>query len=68
MVAQAFTAPGVEGVFASSMAVNTASRAVLEKIGLRHTDTVVQEWDEPIAGWERGEVVYELSRRDWLER
>jgi RimJ/RimL family protein N-acetyltransferase len=60
MVAQAFTA--VETVAASTMAVNTGSRAVLTKAGLRHTRTWVQEWEDPIPGWERGEVYYERSR------
>ena len=66
MIAQAFTAPGVERVLATTMAVNEPSRRVLEKVGFRHTDTYVGEWDEPIPGWELGEVVYELSRRDLL--
>ncbi len=68
MVTQAFSARGIERVFASTMAVNTASRAVLDKVGLRHTDTHVSEWEDPIDGWEHGEVVYEISRRDWVER
>ena len=60
----AFSTPGVERVVASTMAVNTASRVVLEKVGLRHTDTWVQQWGDPVDGWEQGEVCYELSRAD----
>ncbi len=64
----AFATPGVERVVASTMAVNTASRAVLEKVGLRHTDTRVEPWDEPVVGWEHGEVTYELTRTAWQDR
>ncbi|HET6625601.1 MAG TPA: GNAT family N-acetyltransferase [Nocardioidaceae bacterium] len=60
MIAQGAAAPGVERVVASTMAVNTASRRVLEKLGMRHVNTYVREWDEPITGSEEGDVVYEL--------
>jgi RimJ/RimL family protein N-acetyltransferase len=60
MVAQAQSAPGVTRVVASTMAVNAVSRRVLEKAGLVHVETTVREWDDPIAGWERGEAGYEL--------
>ena len=33
--------------FASTMAVNTTSRTVLTKLGMRHTDTYVGAWDGP---------------------
>jgi RimJ/RimL family protein N-acetyltransferase len=62
MVAQAFACPAVQRVVASTMAVNTGSRAVLRKIGMVHTETWVREWDEPVPGWEQGEVRYELER------
>ena len=67
MVTHAFGVPGVERVVASTMAVNGASRAVLAKLGLRHVDTRLAEWDAPLPGWEEGEVVYELAR-DGVER
>ncbi|WP_322937732.1 GNAT family N-acetyltransferase [Nocardioides bizhenqiangii] len=62
MVAYAFTVPGVERVVASTMAVNAASRRVLEKAGLRHVDTIYEEWRDPLPGSELGEVVYEILR------
>jgi RimJ/RimL family protein N-acetyltransferase len=65
MLAQAFADPGVETVVASTMAVNSASRRVLEKIGLRHTETWHEQWDDPIPGSEQGEVGYSLSRDEW---
>ena len=65
MVDHAFTVPEVETVVASTMAVNTGSRRVLEKAGLRHTDTWHATWDEPIPGSEQGEVGYAISRAEW---
>jgi hypothetical protein len=64
MVSQALEAPGVETVIASTMAVNIQSRRVLEKVGMRLVNTYVGEWDEPIVGWEQGEVVYELAKHE----
>ena len=48
------------------MAVNAGSRAVMEKLGMRHVRTEVQEWDDPLPGWEQGEVFYEIERSAWL--
>jgi RimJ/RimL family protein N-acetyltransferase len=49
-------------VLASTMVVNVRSRAVMERLGMRRYDTLYREWDEPVAGWERGEVVYRMLR------
>jgi RimJ/RimL family protein N-acetyltransferase len=68
MVSHAFATPGVNRVVASTMAINSGSRRVLEKLGMRHVNSYVREWDEPIAGWEHGEVVYELAKREQLTR
>ncbi len=65
MIEQAFAAPGIQSVFASTMAVNRGSRRVLEKIGMVHTSTWSEEWDEPIPGSEHGEVGYEATRDAW---
>lgn len=62
MVAHAFAVPGVERVIASTMAVNSASRRVLEKAGLRHVDTLFADWRDASPGSELGEVVYEALR------
>jgi RimJ/RimL family protein N-acetyltransferase/protein-L-isoaspartate O-methyltransferase len=51
-------------VWAETMAVNARSRSVMERLGMRHTGTEVREWEDPIPGWEQGEVVYELTRAD----
>ena len=68
MVAHAFGVPSVQRVVASTMAVNAASRAVLAKLGMTHVDTSIGDWDDPLPGWEQGEVVYALTRREWLAR
>jgi RimJ/RimL family protein N-acetyltransferase len=65
MVGQAFLDPGIERVFASTMAVNSASRRVLEKVGLTLTSTWMYETDDPLPGSELGEVGYELTRAEW---
>ena len=65
MIAQAFTAASVLSVYASTMAVNEGSRRVLEKVGMVHTSTWTEQWDEPIPGSEYGEVGYELNREAW---
>jgi RimJ/RimL family protein N-acetyltransferase len=65
MIAQAFAAPSIASVFASTMAVNSGSRRVLEKVGMTHTDTRSQVRGESIPGSEHGEVHYELSRAAW---
>jgi RimJ/RimL family protein N-acetyltransferase len=60
----AFETVGVQRVWAETMAVNTRSRAVMERLRMRHTGTEVRQWEDPISGWEQGEVVYELTRKD----
>jgi len=62
MVEQAFAAPYVEKVMASTMAVHTASRAVLTKLGMSHVDTCVGNRVETVPGWEQGEAIYEITR------
>lgn len=61
MLAHVSTVPGVERVVASTMAVNTASRRVLEKLDMVHVDTYGGEWSDPLPGWELGEVVYAIG-------
>jgi RimJ/RimL family protein N-acetyltransferase len=63
---RAFTELGVEEIVATTMTINTRSRAVMEKAGLRHARTVYLDWPDPVDGYERGDVEYGLSRDDWL--
>ena len=46
----------VQRVVAETMAVNLASRRVMEKVGLRLVRTFHQPWPDPIAGAEYGDV------------
>ncbi|HEX4790003.1 MAG TPA: GNAT family N-acetyltransferase [Actinospica sp.] len=64
-VRHAFDRLGVERIVATTMAVNTGSRRVLEKAGLRYLRTFFVEWPEYLEGAEQGDVVYELTREQW---
>jgi RimJ/RimL family protein N-acetyltransferase len=68
LVRMAFADLGVQRVWAQTMAVNTASRRVLEKAGLRYVRTFHLTFDDPLPGTEHGEVEYELLRDDWTGR
>jgi RimJ/RimL family protein N-acetyltransferase len=50
------------------MTVDTASRRVLGKVGLRHVRTVAHPWPEVIEGSEHGDVEYALTRTEWAAR
>jgi RimJ/RimL family protein N-acetyltransferase len=65
LIRKAFTELGVQRVYAETMAVNVASRRVLERAGLRFLRTFHLTWDDPIDGTEHGEVEYELRRSQW---
>jgi RimJ/RimL family protein N-acetyltransferase len=57
---------GLTRVFAETMAVNTASRATMASVGLRHVRTFHLDFDDPLPGTERGEVEYAITREEWL--
>jgi RimJ/RimL family protein N-acetyltransferase len=65
LIDAAFRELGADRVWAGTMAVNTRSRQVMERCGLRYVRTVHKEWEEPIEGVELGDVEYELLRSDW---
>ncbi len=60
-----FRSAGYDRVIACTMAVNTASRRVMEKIGMKHVRTDFPTFTAPIPGAEKGEVWYELRRLNW---
>lgn len=66
LVRRAFAELGATRVWASTMAANTASRRVMEKVGLR----LVREYgfDGPVGvpGADAGVVEYSLTRVEWL--
>ena len=62
LVAEAFGPMDFGRVQAQTMAVNLASRRVLEKAGFHHVDTVYPRSPCPIQGADQGEVVYEIRQ------
>ncbi|QGK72325.1 GNAT family N-acetyltransferase [Allosaccharopolyspora coralli] len=65
LIDNGFRVLGVRRVVASTMAVNTGSRRVLEKCGLRHVRTVHLDWPDPLPGSEHGDTEYALDRVEW---
>jgi RimJ/RimL family protein N-acetyltransferase len=68
LIRKGFTELGVRRVVAQAMAVNTASRRVMEKVGLTHVRTFQEDWPDPIKGVEEGEVEYALCKADWEQQ
>jgi RimJ/RimL family protein N-acetyltransferase len=68
LICKGFTELGVQRVVAKTMAVNTASRRVMEKTGLTLERTFYRDWPDPIEGAEHGEVEYALRKADWEQR
>jgi RimJ/RimL family protein N-acetyltransferase len=67
LVGRAFTELDVRQIVATTMAVNTASRRVLDKAGLKYARTVYLDWLDPLPGNEHGDVEYRLDRNDWAD-
>jgi RimJ/RimL family protein N-acetyltransferase len=65
LIRKGFAELGVRRVVAQTMAVNTASRRVMEKVGLRYVRTSYKEWPDPIEGAAEGEVEYALWKAAW---
>lgn len=68
LIRKGFTELGVRRVWAGTMAVNLASRRVMEKSGLTLARTYHQERPDPIEGTEHGEVEYALLKADWEQQ
>ena len=67
LVRKGFTELGVQRVTAEAMAVNTASRRVMEKAGLKLVRTFHQPWPFPMEGEQFGGVEYALDRAGWQQ-
>jgi RimJ/RimL family protein N-acetyltransferase len=65
LVDRAFAETDTRRIWATTMAVNTRSRRVLERVGLRHVRTYHEHFEDPIAGTEHGEVEYAVTRSEW---
>ncbi|MGW7352383.1 GNAT family N-acetyltransferase [Streptomyces sp. NPDC054784] len=61
-----FTELGVRRVVAYTMAVNSPSRHVMEKVGLAFRRTFHETWPDPVEGAEHGEVEYAVTREEWM--
>ena len=64
LIAAAFDTLGFDRVRAETMAVNQGSRRVMVKAGLHPIKTVFPDHAHPIPGAERGEVIYEIRKRE----
>jgi RimJ/RimL family protein N-acetyltransferase len=65
LVEKAFADLGAARVWAETMAVNVASRRVMEKAGLKYVRTFHQEWPYEIEGTAEGDVEYAITRAEW---
>jgi RimJ/RimL family protein N-acetyltransferase len=61
LIRKGFAELGVRRVVAETMAVNAASRRVMEKAGLTYVRTFHQKWPERIEGDEHRDVEYALT-------
>jgi RimJ/RimL family protein N-acetyltransferase len=67
LIGKGFTEYGVQRVVAEAMAVNQASRRVMEKAGLKLARTFHQPWPYLIDGGQSGEVEYALDKTGWQQ-
>ena len=67
LICKGFTEFSVQRVVAEAMAVNMASRRVMEKAGLKLVRTFYQPWPYPIEGDQFGDVEYALDKTDWQQ-
>ena len=65
LVREGFAEMYVDRIVATAMAVNHASRRVMEKAGLTYGRTVHVDWEDPLPGSELGDVEYALTRDAW---
>jgi RimJ/RimL family protein N-acetyltransferase len=65
LIRKGFTEFGMQRVVAETMAVNLASRRVMEKSGLTLVRSFRQPWPYPIEGDDQGDVEYALDKADW---
>ena len=66
LIKVAFEQLGAKRVVAETMAVNGASRRVMENAGMTLVREFHQEWPYRIEGDEHGDVEYAITRSGWL--
>ncbi len=65
LIDKGFREQGVEKVNAETMVVNTGSRRVMEKVGMRQIRIFQADWPVRIDGDEHGDVEYAITRAEW---
>jgi RimJ/RimL family protein N-acetyltransferase len=68
LVRYGFADVGLDRIIAQTLAVNAASRAVMERAGLTYVRTFPTSMTVPVQGLEQGEVEYEMTREQWERR
>jgi RimJ/RimL family protein N-acetyltransferase len=68
LIRKAFADLHAARVYATTMTVNTPSRRVMEKSGLKFVRTFFADWPNKIEGDEHGDVEYAITRAEWLQR
>lgn len=68
LIDNGFADHGIRRVLAETMAVHTASRRVMEKVGMRLVRRFKADWPYRIPGDEYGDVEYALDRHEWEQR
>lgn len=66
LIDHAFANTPATRVTASTMAIHSASRRVMEKSGMRLVREFTAQWPVPVDGDEFGDVEYEVTRASWL--
>lgn len=66
LIRHGFENLGLRRISAETMAVNAASRATMESVGLRYIRTFHVDFEDPIPGTEDGEMEYAVTREQWL--
>ena len=65
LVRYGFEDVGLDRIIAQTMAVNTGSRAVMDRVGLTYVRTFPTSMTAPVEGIDEGEVEYELMCEQW---
>ncbi|MGI8514348.1 MAG: GNAT family N-acetyltransferase [Acidimicrobiia bacterium] len=68
LIERAFQDPTISRIYAETMVVHTASRRVMEKVGMRFVRIFHADWPFRIPGDEHGDVEYEITRAEWGNR
>lgn len=59
---------GVKEVSGDAMAINTGSRLTMQACGLEYIRTFHNQYENPPAGFEEGEVEYRITKDGWFSK